>query len=627
MPPAAPKASYNLDIPTVEYRWDQGAGDKSVPPELGGPGFTGEGWQTNRKFLAMGWKEAPKGGAMIQYLPDWPATLRQTGKDWNTSVNYLIRDLCYESLLNIHPITLEHIPNLATHWWISPDKRTYRFRLNPAARWSDGKEVTAQDVVASFKLRMDPTLLDPSNIMTFGKLETPVALSRYMVEVKVKEENWRNFLYFAGASVFPAHQVSISGTEYLERYQFKFTASSGPYLVRDEDIEMGKSITIRRRKDWWDAANPAWAGLWNLDAIKFIIVKDENLAFEMVKKGEIDYFIIPKAQWWAEELDKVGAVKRGLLLKRKFFTDAPIGTSGIAINMKKPPLDDLRVRRGLGHLLDRKTLIQKLFFNEYQPLSSYYQGGLYQNPANVLAEYDELKAVELLEEAGWKEKNASGYRVKDGKELKFTLNYRTPLSERHLTVFQEACKRAGIRLELQYLTPAAGWKNLREKEFELMSTAWGALVFPNPETSFHSTLADQKDNNNVTGLKIPRVDALCDAYDQEYDVKKRIEIIREIDGLVFNEHPYILEWYLPCQRVVFWNKFGMPEWGGLRTHDYEALFYCWWVDPEKESRLEEARKNPRSFLEPKGEVENRFWEAWNAGQAAREKAGNQATSH
>ena len=605
--------SYDLDIPMVNYHWDPSAGDQKVPANLGGPGFTGKGWKSNMRFLALGSTQAVKGGTMIRAIPDWPATLRQAGKDWNTSLNYLIRELCYEPLLNVHPTTLEFIPGLATHWWISKDKMTYRFRINPKARWHNGTEITAEDVVASYDLRMDPTLLDPSNILTFGKLYRPKAISKYIVEVKVKEENWRNFLYFSGTTIFPAADISISGSKYLDKYQFSFTANSGPYRVHPEDIDSGKSIMVKRRSDWWDVDNPSWVGLWNIDTFKFNVVMDPGLAFEKIKKGELDYFWVPKAQWWVEELDNLDSVQRGLLLKRKFFTDSPVGVSGIAINMKNPPLDDINVRRALGYLHDRKTLIEKLFFNEYKPLNSYYQGGTYQNPNNVPIEYDELKAVALLERSGWTKLNNQGYRVKNGRELRLTLIYRSPLSERSLTVFQESCKKAGIRIELQRLTPAASWKNLRQKQYQLMSVAWGALIFPNPETAFHSSLALQKDNNNVTGLNNSLVDKLCEAYDKEYDVKKRIQIIREIDGIIYNQHPYVLGWYGASQRVIFWNKFNMPHWGRGRTDDYNSLLFSWWIDPEKENRLKRAKKD-RSINLSKGIVENHFWKAWTKNQ-------------
>jgi microcin C transport system substrate-binding protein len=323
--------------------------------------------------------------------------------------------------------------------------------------------------------------------------------------------------------------------------------------------------------------------------------------------------VVPKAQWWAEEIPDVEGVKRGLLVPRKFYNDAPIGTSGIAINMERPPLDDLNIRKALQLLHDRKTMIEKLYFNEYKPLTSYWQGGTYMNPNNKLIEYDEFGAVELLEKSGWTEINEEGYRVKDGKVLGFSLVYRSALSERSLTIFQEACKRAGIKIELQQLTPASAWKNLREKEYELMSTAWGAIIFPNPESSWHSKYADQKDTNNVTAFADPEVDKLIEEYDKEYDVNRRIELMREIDGLVYNQFPYVLEWYLPAQRVLYRNKYGMPEWGVPRTVDSSQMHMIWWVDPDLEKQLDAARADKTLTMEA-DTSNNTFWVAWNEAQ-------------
>ena len=237
----------------------------------------------------------------------------------------------------------------------------------------------------------------------------------------------------------------------------------------------------------------------------------------------------------------------------------------MAINTQRPPLDDVRIRKAMQLLYDRRTMIKKLYYDEYEPLASYYQNSPGQNPANQVYEYDEFGAVELLEQAGYTEINDEGYRLKGGKELTFTVSYRTPLSERNLTVFQEACKKAGIRIELELLTSAQGWKNMREKEFDLSSTNWGATIFPTPKSSWHSRLATQKDNNNVTSFANERVDELIDAYDKEHDFEKRSEIVQEIDSILYNDHPYVLGWFKPAQRVVYWNKYGTPEpWGSSR---------------------------------------------------------------
>lgn len=612
-PAATPAPSY--EIPVVSWEWDESAGDPDVPADLGGPGFTGAGWETRNHGPALGSPHAVRGGRVRQYLPDWPPTLRQTGENWNTAFNYMAGSLIYESLLDLDPFTLEPTPALATHWWVSEDKSTYRFRLNPKARFANGEEVTARDVVASWKLRMDPGLRDPSSQMTYGKLHEPTALSKYIVEVKVKEENWRNFLYFSSMTIFPSSAIGdITGKEYLDKYQFAYVPGSGPYVVHDEDIVDGKSITITRRDDYWDEDNPTLRGQYNIERYEYQVVKDPRLAFEKMKKGELDVYAVSKAQWWVEEVPTIAAVKRGLIQPRKFWNDRAIGTSGIAINMKKSALDDLRVRRALQHLYNRELMIEKLFYGEYSPLTSYYQGGVYENPDNPPMPYDPVTAVELLEEAGWTEINEAGYRVKDGRELRFQLVYPNPLVEPSLTLFQEDAKAAGVALDLQLLTPAAAWKALQEKKYELMSVGWGALVFPNPETSFSSRLADETGNNNVTAFRNERVDELCAAYDKEYDVKRRVEIIREIDGILYAAQPYVLGWYLAPVRLLYSNKLAMPPWGMGPLSDGGEGYSLWWVDPEKERQVDEARRDKSKSL-PLLPVDNHYWEEWHRHQA------------
>ncbi|MCB9903175.1 MAG: hypothetical protein H6831_02080 [Planctomycetes bacterium] len=606
--------SYDLAIPTVTYAWNPQAGDPSVSAEDGGPGFTGEGWQTRMSFPALGSDKAVKGGVFRMYEPNWPATLRLMGKDYNTSFNYRAVDLCLESLLTVHPQTLEFIPMIATHWKISDDKSTYTFRINPEARWSDGKEVTSADVVATFNLHMDERCLQPSDQIVFGKMETPVALSKYIVQVKVKEESWRNFLYMSGMAIMPAHEIAIPGDEYLKKYQNAYTAVTGPYTLGD--WEMNKSISLVRRDDWWGKDNPAWTGLYNFDAYQFTVVQDLSLAFEKAKKGELDYYIVPKAKWWVEDLvpGKVEQIRRGLLQKRKFFNDAPVGTAGIALNSTRPPLDDVRMRKALGLLRNRPLMIKQLFVNEYEPLNSYWQGGTYQNPGNEMLPYDPLAAVDLLTEMGYTQIDDQGYRLKDGKRLSFNLSYASKLSEPSLTIYQEDCKKAGIEINLQLVDPATRWQNMRKREYDLTSTAWGALVFPNPETSWKGELAEKLDNNNVTAFSDARVDELLGEYDREYDVTRRQEIVREIDGIIYEQYPYVLDWYGPAQRVIYWNKFSQPEWGIWRTKDNNDMMYCWWIDPEKERLLEEAQKDPSKLL-PTEPIQNRFWQYWNAHQA------------
>src|SRR5437016_12401839 len=90
--------SINKDDYPIFPDADAGA-DPAVPAEQGGKGFTGEGWETNTKFDLIGDPRAVKGGTIRDVIVDFPGTLRMAGPEWNTSVNYTIAGLVYESLL------------------------------------------------------------------------------------------------------------------------------------------------------------------------------------------------------------------------------------------------------------------------------------------------------------------------------------------------------------------------------------------------------------------------------------------------------------------------------------------------------------------------------------------------
>jgi microcin C transport system substrate-binding protein len=597
--------STNKDDYPVFPDADAGA-DATVPADQGGKGFTGEGWETNVDFELIGDPHALKGGIFRDHLQDYPGTLRLEGPESNSFFNYNVTTMAYESLLGLHPTTLEYIPSLATHWQISDDKMTFRFRLNPNARFSDGQPVTAEDVVATFKFQMDPTLQSPSNQLVFGKLEAPVAESKYIVSVKAKELNWRNFLYFSGMRIFPAHVLKdVNGETYLKEYNYKLLPGSGPYTILEADIDRGRSITAKRREDYWAANARANVGTGNFDQLRFVVVRDENLAFEMFKKGELDAFAIGRARQWVEELN-FEEIQRGLIQKRKIFNHEPHGFAGFALNTRRAPFDDLRVRKALTLLFNRQQLIEKIMYNEYEPSNSYYAYTAYENPQNPKNEYNPQEGLRLLADAGWSSRDSQGRLVKNGVPLQLELLYTSQTFEPHLTVYQEDLRRVGITLNLRLITPETQFQMVNERRFQMAHMAWGGLLFPNPETSWHSRLAGVDNTNNITGFKSSRVDQLLTEYDRMFEAEDRVRVIREIDGILANSYEYILHWSAPYTRVVYWNKFGAPRGYLTRIGDYAAVWQMWWIDPQKERELQEALRDRNKKLEV-GPTEDRYW--------------------
>ncbi|HKC57173.1 MAG TPA: extracellular solute-binding protein [Vicinamibacterales bacterium] len=621
----APAASRgNTSVNKADYpvfpNADAGA-DPSVPAEQGGKGFKGDGWQTNTDYELIGDPRAVRGGTFREYELDFPSTLRVYGPEANTILNLMIQSTVYEQLLYLHSNTLDYIPGLATHWQISPDQLTYRFRLDPNARFSDGEPVVADDVVASWSMVMDKGLQDPMNTFVFGKFEKPVAESKYIVRVKTKSLNWRNFIYFAQAlPIFPSHILkNVDGAAYVKDYNFKLLPGTGPYEVRDADVIKGKSITIRRRNNYWADKIRRNIGQNNFDGITEVVVRDQKLAVEMFKKGDLDFYPV-SAREWIEEFEKLDRIDRGLIQKRKVFNELPLGTLGLAFNTRKAPYDDVRLREAMAHLLNRKLMIEKLFYNEYVPINSYFAGTPYENPNNPKVEYDPQLAVKLLADAGWKDHDAQGRLTKNGQPLSIELLYATKPYEPALTTYQEDLRKVGISLNLRFITPETLFTLMDQRKFDLILANWGGLLFPNPETQFASSLADSSNSNNITGFKNKRVDELLPIYDKEFNQARRVAIIREIDGIVANSHEYILMWEAPYTRIAYWNKFGMPDGYFTRFNDYHDIPTLWWIDPDKDAALKRTMGDNAAKL-PVGATEVHFWDEYSKQHPVAESEG------
>ncbi len=603
---SADKAAY-----AVFPEADSGA-DPSVPAAQGGRGFTGEGWETNTDYDLIGDPRAVKGGVLRQaMMTDFPATLRYYGPNisaWNLHLNELV----YEGLVYLHPTTLEYIPGLATHWQVSEDRRTFRFRLNPNARWADGMPVIADDVVASWRLSVDKSLQDPARNLTYEKFESPVAESKYIVSVRAKSDNWQNFLYFSTAAnigglfIMPAHALKgITGDAYIKQYNYRMLPGSGPYAVAEQDVDKGRQLRIRRRNDYWAANHRRNTGLHNFDEIQQQVVRDRNLEFEMFKRGDIDWYFVQRAQMWVQELNFTN-IQRGLNQKRKIWNHNPVGIAGTAFNTRQAPYNDVRVRRALRHLYNRESMVEKMMFNEYTLIDSFFPASPYENPANEKIRYSPDRALQLLAEAGWKERDANGRLVKGGVPLTIEIVYAQQASERYFTIFQEDLRRVGITLNLRFTTWETLIKLLDDRAFGMASIAYTGELFPTPDVNWLGSLADQKNNNNITGFRNARADQIMQQYQTTFDIAARTALLRELDRIMTADHHWLFEWTAPYERIVYWQKFGQPQGLLTRVGDTRDLMRLWWSDAERGRKLDAARKDQTLTL-GEGPSDDRHW--------------------
>ncbi len=601
--------------------------DLNVPPELGGVGFNELaaelGFETSvpneatAKFF--GSPEAKTGGEWRFVIPRFVLTFRPLAYGINATFaeNEFFNQMCYESLLNVNHATLEFLPQIASHWKISDDKRVYTFRINPAARFSHGKRVTAHDVVATWRLLVDDELQAPQTNIEFRRFEEPVALSKYMLEVRTNEAQWRSFLTFANSlSVLPADQFEhLTAGEFIEQFDFDMIAGSGEYIIKPEDIVKQQSYVFTRREDYWARDNPFYKYLGNFDKIKVEVVKDNpTLEYEKFKKDEQDFFYFTSSTMenWIHDND-YEAMQKGWVLKRRVQTNGPSGSWGISFNMRRPPFNDDRVRKAFAHLLNRERFISQVLYDEYKPLDSYFSNSPYENPDNPKIRFDPKRASELLAEAGWKERNRDGFLVKDGQP--FVVNFVIPRSaEMFVTPYQQELIKAGIDFRLEFRDQNSIIKMVMEREFDLTWSVISGLVFPNPQGNLHSRLADKNENWNLEGVADPRIDALIDQYDTTFSQAKRVKLIAEIDALQMEICKKVLLYEPKGIKIATWNRFGVPDYVFERitsTSDFMlAILRHWWFDAEKDRQLREARSEGATIREYDGFEDARYWDAY-----------------
>ncbi|MDJ0522826.1 MAG: ABC transporter substrate-binding protein [Planctomycetota bacterium] len=580
--------------------------------------FNPEEWTTATDYPLIGDPRAKRDMQDRAYTEVWATflpTLRLDGPNSGLVTSRTVRLMMYESLIGIHPETEEFLPALASHWKIqnNPDGKTqtFWFRIDEKARFSDGSPVTADDVQATWWHLTQEDRKDPSNVLVFKEgYEEPEIIDKYTVKVKTKKLSWRQFLYFGGMLIRPAKYLRIPGDKFLKEYNWRFMPGSGPYtLASSKDLKKGDSLTITRRTDWW-AENERWAKhCYNFGKIRFLVVRDRELQYEKFKNGELDWFRVGRAQRWVQDVPKEKIVQLGHVKKRKIFSEAPEGYAGITFNMRRPPFDDKKVRLAFCHLFNREKLFEKLFFNEYDYIDSYFPGRDWGDPeGNEKIRFDPDRAEELLAEAGYTKRDEEGYLLgPDGKRFEVTMRYGAQGWERIWLVVKEDYENAGIKFNLELMDGSTLIKKISQRQFGIHFQSWGALLFPNPETSWRSDLADKDNNNNIPGFKSDKVDALLKTYDVTFDRAKQKEIIREIDRLVFAEHPYALGWYAGHNRILYWDRFGQPDTYFTRVGqvpERDAMI-LWWFDEEKNKALEAARKSGEKL--PLGEEIVKPW--------------------
>lgn len=537
---------------------------------------------------------AVPGGIYTTWGSSFPKSLNMW-LDYN-SFSVEVMGLLFEQLVTLHSKSNKPTGILAEKWEISDDKKEFTFTIHSDAKWSDGKSITSEDIQFFYDVMMNKSNLTSIFRVDLKRFERPEVIDERTIKIVAKETHWSNFWSAAGLSAFPKH---IWKDLDFNKQNFEFPVVSGPYQIKE--VAKGRFLSLKRRGDWWGRVKKYNQYKYNFQEIKYKFMEDRTKALEAFKKGVFDAYSVYTSSIWMKETN-FDAVKKGWVNRQRIHNSEPKGFQGFAINMRSEKFKDVRVREALCYLINRELMNEKLMFNQYFLLNSYYPD-LYpenKNPNVPMRSYDPEKARALLKEAGWKV-GEKGILEKDGKT--FDLTFLTHSSDqRHLNIYLEDIKRVGINANVEQLSLSSLRKRLDNHKFDLYWTAWGASRLRDPEASWHSSTAEQVSTNNMCGVADKQIDSLIEVQKTEMDLNIRNEILKHIDRRLNEIIPYVLLWQSDNHRLLHWDRFGTPKYVFDKFNREDAIVTYWWFDQTKSDALDSAMKKGQTVENSSGDI-------------------------
>jgi len=492
----------------------------------------------------------------------------------------LVRAL-YEGLVVSDPRTGMPIPGMAESWSTSADGLTWTFRIRAGSRWTDGAEVTAHDFAFAWERLLDPRtgaqyadLLfvvrgarawaedvgeDGAPTRTFASNVAITALDARTFVVGL-EHPVDHFLALAvAAPLVPVsrHALEAARARWPDRWQVEWTkpehsVTNGPFRLVERRIN--DRIRLAKHEGYWDADEVAFR---TLD-----VLASEHLATNLnfYLTGEVAY------------LDEVPVSAIPRLRGREDYRPAPyLGSSFFRVNVAKPPLDDVRVRRALALAIDRQEIADKITkagelpsFSLVPKLFAGWTGAELRRSGSLADDLDEAR--QLLTEAGY-----GPTRPLPPIELHFASQATNKDVCEVIADFWR--KELGITARLRNQEWKVYLDAQRRLEYDISRSSWIA-DFADPAT-FLEVFAPGADNSR-TGWSDARYGDLLERARRARE-PERFAILAEAEALLLTELPILPVYTFTVTSLVD------PRLGGFHANpldDHCPKFWYWKPDAE-----------------------------------------------
>ena len=517
-----------------------------------------------------------------------------------------IRGYVVESLMARgydEPFTLYGL--LASKVETDPQRSFVTFHLDPAAKFSDGKPVTAEDVLFSWQLLRDKGR--PNHRTYYAKVTKAEVIGDSAVRFDLSSSDDRELPLILGLMPVLARHAVNPAT--FEETSFQTPLGSGPYVV--SQVDPGKSVTLKRDPNYWGRDLPINRGLWNFDEIRFDYYREANSHLEAFKRGLYDIRNEHDPGRWQVAYD-FPAARDGRVIKEALPSGMPKTSTFFVFNTRRAIFSDIRVREAISLLFDFEWINHSYFFDLYRRTAGYFDGselssrgrpadererallapfpdavradvldGTWSPPASDGSGRDRRtlkRALDLFAAAGFELRGTELVERASGRPFTFEIMVTARDEERLALLFSQSLKRAGIAARVRVVDAVQYEGRRLAYDFDMIENRWDQSLSPGNEQAFYwgSVAAGQPGTRNYMGVKSPAVDAMIAALLKAESREDFVAAVRALDRVLISGFYVIPLFHLPAQWVARWDMIGRPA----TTSLYGYLPETWWREPK-----------------------------------------------
>jgi peptide/nickel transport system substrate-binding protein len=451
---------------------------------------------------------------------------------------------------------LNPVGDLAQSWEFSQDCRDLTFKLRPGVKWHDGQPFTADDVVFTWQTIMNDKVPSPYK-SEYEKVETVGAEGPGVVRIRYSQPFAKALSNWATA-MLPKHL--------LERYvregrikeapqNWSAPVGTGPY--RFKELRSGEKIVLVSNPDYWE-------GQPYISRIVYRIIPSQATTFLELKAKGVDATALTALQY------KRQTDYRAFENAYRKFRHPGNGYTYVGFNLKDPRFADLRVRHAFAYAIDKREVIDGVRLGLAREATGPYKPGTWvYNDKVKTYPFDMAKARQLLAEAGWKERNAHGLLMKDGRPFTFELLTNQGNDERKKVaeIVQAQLRELGVGVEIRTLEWAALLKeHIKKRNFEAIVLGWGIGIDPDQYVVWHSSQIANEKLNHISYANA-EVDRLLEAGRTTCVREERIKYYHRLQEVLAEDLPLIFLYFSDALPVVSSRVYGIdPGPNGIRWH-------------------------------------------------------------